>query len=128
MYFKQKLSVGLLAVFIIIFSATMVGAQNNQQTSIRPQYKKAAAVYDKALAGDVPSQYLLGKWYGFTGDPDSAIIWLKKAAEAGLAEAQLELAEILSESEESYGEASQWLERAARQGNTEAKKRLSELN
>jgi len=64
------------------------------------KYKKAFALFEKeAAAGDAHAQYSLGRMYakgeGIEKDSREAMMWLRKAAEQGLSDAQTGIDEYL---------------------------------
>ncbi len=73
---------------------------------------------------------MLQKGQGCVRDPQKAFEWFKKAAEQGLAAAQLVAADALMSgagTERDVETAAAWYEQAAAQGNEVAKQRLEAL-
>jgi TPR repeat protein len=83
---------------------------------------------DRAEAGDPWAQLNLGAAYdhglaGISRDPAQAVIWYRRAAEAGLAEAQFNLAHCLASGQGAPRDdaaAALWMQRAAEQGLADA--------
>jgi TPR repeat protein len=79
-----------------------------------------------AEQGHVFGQYILGLMYatgrGVPKEPSEAIKWYRKAAKQGLIDAQIELADLLSNSfiEQERYEAPKWYTAAAEKGNSTA--------
>jgi TPR repeat protein len=105
---------------------------------VEESYEKSKSWYLKSADLGFPeSQLVVGVAYS-TGaitkdgkeDKVQAAIWVKKAAEQGLADAQVYLASMYESGEgvdKNINEALRWTELAAKQGNEDAMKRLSEL-
>ena len=88
---------------------------------------EAAAILEKANAGDVPSQYLAGLMYlngsGVPEDLSSALKWFRKAAESGYVNAEYDLAVMYEQGEgvpATCAEAAKWYAKAAQQGHVYA--------
>lgn len=104
---------------------------------VKESYELSKSWYLKSADLGFPeSQLAVGVGYS-TGaltkdgkeDNVQAAIWIRKAAEQGVAEAQLFLASMYEDGvgvEKNLNEAKRWTEAAARQGNEEAKKRLTQ--
>lgn len=103
----------LLLVVLMLLPAVLQA----QTTDLR-------ALQAQAEQGDAWAQLNLGAAYdngiGTKRDVDKAIIWYRKAAEQGLAEAQFNLAHILVDEDISASEAAEWMAKAADQGMVEA--------
>jgi TPR repeat protein len=82
------------------------------------------AIAEKAVAGDAPSQYALGKWYkeseGLMQNQAETIRWFTKAANQRLLSAQLTLGLIATDQDERV----KWLKAASAQGHVLARTEL----
>lgn len=95
---------------------------------------EAKEVYAAAMKQDSAAAYALAKRYrkgeGVKQDLQEALKWYEKAAEQGVAEAQLDLAIIYEGGQiapRDYGLAMRWYLQAAMQGNSVAKLTVSDL-
>ena len=90
-----------------------------------------AKLKKRAEAGDAESQFELGLHYCADEDNyDATLLWYRKAAEQGHAEAQLYLAMLLEDDggrKPDLISALPWYQRAAAQGQPDALKRLGEM-
>jgi len=123
-------SVALSLVSVLVMALLSVAQDTANKADVRelPNSKaEAAAVLEKANAGDVPSQHLAGLMYlnggGLPKDLTSALKWFRKAADAGYSDAQYDLAVMYERGEgvpANCAEAATWYARAARQNHVYA--------
>src|SRR5262245_39963958 len=100
-----------------------------------PSPERVAEIRAGAEAGDASAQYLLGRIYhngagGVAADLAEAARWYRKAAEAGLVQAQVALGFALVKGEgvaANQQEAARWLLRAAEQGDHLAQLQIAEM-
>ena len=89
----------------------------------------------KAVAGDAPSQYVLGfsllYGEGMTRNVAEGLAWLRKSGEGGYVKAQCALGLLflkgMSDVPKNDAESARWLEKAAQQGNVVAQSSLGAL-
>jgi TPR repeat protein len=70
---------------------------------------------------------MLSKGQGRTADPEKAFGWFQRAAEQGMAEAQVTLGDALQSGagvSKDFAAAEEWYKKAAEQGNEAAQSRL----
>lgn len=119
---KLLLILGISIIFIIIIS--QIYYKNIPMTAYLIEQEKSAK------QGDPKSQALLGFKYFAENNYELAIKWFEKAANQGLATAQLQLGDMYANGQgvqQNYIIACQWYMKAANQGEQEAQYALGNI-
>lgn len=127
--FRRRCSAGVALLRRVILLLALVLFDSAAAVAETPEYADTAGLQSQAQVGDPWAQLNLGAAYdhglsGFPQDPAKAVLWYRRAAEAGVAEAQFNLAHCLATGHgiaRDDAEALRWMDAAARQGLRDAR-------
>ena len=103
----------------VVTGALSTNPSSNSSGKLPAKGTEAYGYYEKAITGDAAAQASLGYEYVKQKDYASAVYWWRKAAEQGLAYAQLSLGICYENGDgvtQDYAEAVYWYRKAAEQG------------